>query len=262
MPSYITCSISNAYRILISHFNQFFFLGCFIELVCKIKYLLLSYYVYFIMELDKNSRISWFTNDSYPYGLSYGEWTVKWWQWILSTPKSSNPLIDQSGENAAINQPTEHVWFLAGRLGMEDKNFPSRNCNVPAGRSILFPVINCEANPIEYPELKTKESLIDHVVKDENTIVEKICTLNGMPIDVQRVKSDPEIFEVNLHSDNIFNVNGGNTKATGDGYWVFLESLPEGEYDLSFRGSCENGRLCSGANYRLIIQNNKSLGID
>lgn len=205
---------------------------------------------------DTNSHldVSWFSRDSYPYGLSYGEWTVKWWQWLLSIPRSCNPLEDQSGEHAAINQPTEHVWFLAGKLGSEDKNLPLRNCNIPVGRSILFPVINCEANPIEFPELKTKEALIDHVVNDENTIVEKTCILNDMPIDVQRVKSDPEIFEVSLNNDNIYNVNGGNTIACADGYWVFLRPPPRGEYELSFRGSCENGRLCSGANYKLKIQ--------
>jgi hypothetical protein len=211
-----------------------------------------------VTDKNSNSDISWFTSDSHPYGLSYGEWTVKWWQWLLSTPRSSNPLIDQSGENAAINQPTENVWFLAGRLGGEDKNFPFRNCNIPVGRSILFPVINCEANPIEYPELKTEEALIEHVVKDENSIVEKICILNNMYIDVQRVKSDPEIFEVNLNNDNVFNVNGGIAKCTADGYWCFLKPLPEGKYELSFRGSCEKGRLRSGANYQLKIQDIKS----
>lgn len=205
---------------------------------------------------NSNSYISWYTSDSYPYGLSYGEWTVKWWQWLLSTPKSCNPSIDKSGENAAINQPKEQVWFLAGKLGSEDKDFPLRNCIIPVGRSVLFPVINCEANPIEFPELKTKEALIDHVVKDENTIVDKTCILNDISIDVQRVKSDPEIFEVNLNDDNIYNVKGGNTIACADGYWVFLKPLPKGEYALSFRGSCENGRLCSGANYKLKIQDN------
>ena len=208
------------------------------------------------MVTDKNlySQISWYTGESYPYGLSYGQWTVKWWQWLLSIPKSCNPLIDQSGEYADKNQPKQDVIFLAGKLGSEDKNFPLRNCNIPVGRSILFPVINCEANFIEFPELKTKEALIEHVVNDENTIVEKTCMLNGMPIDVQRVKSDPEIFEVSLNNDNIYNVNGGNTIASADGYWVFLKSPPRGEYELSFRGSCENGRLCSGANYKLKIQ--------
>ena len=213
---------------------------------------------------DKNSHlnISWFSSDSYPYGLSYGEWTVRWWQWLLSTPKSCNPIVDQSGENAAINQPTEPVWFLAGKLGSEEKNFPHRDCSIPVGKSILFPVINCEVNPIELPELKTKEDLIDHVVNDENTIVEKKCSLNHIPIDVQRVKSDPEIFEVKLNDDNVYNVNGGNTIACADGYWVFLKPLPPGEYELSFRGSCEKGRLSSGADYRLKIQDKESLVIE
>jgi len=207
---------------------------------------------------DKNSHlgISWFSSESYPYGLSYGQWTVKWWQWVLSTPKSYNPLVDESGENATVNQPAEHVWFLAGKLGSEDKRFPLRNCIIPLGRSILFPVINCEANPIEYPDLKTEQDLIDHVTRDENTIVQKTCLLNDRYIPSQRIKSDPLIFKVNLNGDNVYNVNGGDTVACADGYWIFLKPLPAGEYSLSFRGSCENGRLSSGADYKLKIQDN------
>lgn len=210
---------------------------------------------------DKNSQldISWFSSDSYPYGISYGQWTVKWWQWLLSTPKSCNPLVDESGANSNVNQPAEHVWFLAGKLGSENKSFPLRNCMIPFGRSILFPVINCEANPIEYPDLKTEQNLIDHVTRDENTIVQKTCLLNDRYIPSQRVKSDPLIFKVNLNGDNVYNVNGGDTIACADGYWIFLKPLPPGEYLLSFRGSCENGRLSSGADYRLKIQSNESV---
>lgn len=205
---------------------------------------------------NNNSQLdsSWYDGGSDPYGISYGQWTVKWWKWMLSTPKSINPLIDHSGKNAAINQPAENVWFLAGKLGTEDKSFPLRTCNIPLGKSLLFPVINCEANPIEYPDLKTEQDLIDHVTRDENSIVEKKCFLNDIYIPSQRVKSDPLIFNITLTNDNIYDVNGGNTIACADGYWIFLKPLPPGEYMLSFRGSCENGRLSSGADYKLKIQ--------
>jgi hypothetical protein len=203
---------------------------------------------------NSQSDISWYDNTSDPYGISYGQWTVKWWKWMLSTPKSINPLIDHLGKNAAMNQPTENVWFLAGKLGSEDKSFPLRTCNIPVDRSILFPVINCEANPIEYPDLKSEQDLIDHVTRDENTIVEKRCFLNDRYIPSLRVKSDPLIFNITLTDDNIYDVNGGNTIACADGYWIFLKPLPAGDYMLSFRGSCENGRLSSGADYKLKIQ--------
>ena len=213
---------------------------------------------------EKNliSEIGWHSIHDHPYGLSYGQWTVKWWNWFLSTPKSRNPVVDESGEFAAENQPTSDVWFLGGKLGNEDRNLPSRFCSIHVGRSILFPVINCEANPLEYPQLKTEQELIDHVTADENTIVEKVCLLNGKPIPVQRVQSDPAIFEVIFDEDNIYNVKGGeSTIAYGDGYWVFLKPLPAGDHVLSFRGSCENGRLNSGANYKLKVQDSKAVVI-
>jgi len=202
----------------------------------------------------KNSSLDWYRINDYPYNLSYGQWTVKWWRWFLSTPKSRNPVVDTTGEYAAENQPSSDVWFLAGKLGNEDRNLPSRFCSIPRGRSILFPVINCEANPLEYPHLKTEQELVDHVTADENTIVEKVCLLNGIPIPIQRVKSDPPLFDVTFDEDNIYNVKGGeSTFAYGDGYWVFLKPLSPGDHVLSFRGSCENGRLHSGANYRLKV---------
>ena len=200
-------------------------------------------------------EISFFPEDSVPFDVTYGHWTVKWWQWALSTPKAISPIIDQSGEFASVNQPAKDVWFLAGKFGNEDRNLPNRFCRIPAGRSILFPVINCEANPLEYPELRTDEALIEHIRSDEDTIISKDCFVNGKRVPVYRVKSDPLIFEVRIDEDNAANVKGGGTaRASADGYWVFLKPLRYGEHTISFHGSCENGRLNSGANYRVKVE--------
>jgi len=145
-------------------------------------------------EIKSGYETEYFSADSFPYGMSYGEWTVKWWRWFLSAPKSKNPVLDPSGKYAAVNQPSHGVWFLAGKLADENTNIPSRYCSIPSGRSILFPVINCEANPLEYPELRTEQEIIDHVTADENTIAEKVCFLDGRSIPAQRVKSDPATF--------------------------------------------------------------------
>ena len=85
------------------------------------------------------NEIEFFSPDSKPFDKSYGEWTVKWWQWALGTPKPINPVVDQTGKNANVNQPAD-VWYLAGKFGDENKNFPQRQCTVPAGRAILFPM--------------------------------------------------------------------------------------------------------------------------
>ena len=203
-------------------------------------------------------EISFFTPDSKPYGETYGHWTVKWWQWFLSTPKSINPIVDGTGEHAYVNQPSKDVWFLAGKLADEDRNLPNRFCRIQTGRSILFPVINCEANPLEYPELRTDQDLIERVKTDEDTIINKECSVNAKRIPAQRVKADPPVFELTINEDNAINVKGGgSTYASADGYWVFLKPLPIGEHIISFQGSCEYGKLNSGANYRLEVLEQK-----
>jgi hypothetical protein len=185
-------------------------------------------------------EISFFTADSKPYGKTFGSWTVQWWQWFLLTPKSKHAVIQQSNG----------ILFLAGKLADENRNLPSRFCTISTATSTLFPVINCAANPLEHPELKTYQDLIEHVKKDEDSIVKKECFVDGKKIPPQRVKSDPSIFELRINEDNAFNIEGGGTTyASADGYWVFLKPLPIGNHVISFHGSCEYGKLNSGATY-------------
>jgi hypothetical protein len=114
-------------------------------------------------------------------------------------------------------------------------------------------VINCEANPIEYPDLRTDEDLIDKVTRDENTIVLKEAFMNSMFLPPQRVRSDPATFSL-----IICNLSGHTrpveTTAAADGYWIFLEPLPQGKYNLRFSGACEMGRLKTSVEYKIIVE--------
>ncbi len=39
-----------------------------------------------------------------PYGISYGKWTAKWWEWAYSIPLKINPAYDNTGKLCLINQ--------------------------------------------------------------------------------------------------------------------------------------------------------------
>lgn len=206
------------------------------------------------MTTDDLNTISFFPADSAPYGKTYGNWTVEWWRWALAIPKSINPVLDRTGKRAGVGQQNEHVWFLAGKLGDEDRNVPNRSCTISTKKSVLFPVINCESNQLEHPDLKTHQDIIERINRDEDTIIKKECFVDGKRIPVQRVKSDPIIFELSMVKDNLFNVKAEeNTYASSDGYWVFLKPLPIGKHIISFQGSCEYGRLNSGATYHIEV---------
>jgi hypothetical protein len=208
-----------------------------------------------IMEAQRNltSMIQFFTSHSVPFGRTYGSWTTKWWQWALSTPRSVNPVVDSTGIYAHKHQSGD-AWYLAGKFGSEDRSLPERKCSIPREKGILFPILNCEANPLEYPNLKTDEDLIHHVNKDVDTVVLRDCFVNGERIPPQRIRSDPRVFDLSIHRDNPLGVKGGGfTRAAADGYWVFLKPLAVGVYSIEFEGRCENGRLCSGARYNITV---------
>lgn len=201
-----------------------------------------------------DEQVPFFTANDLPYGKTYGYWTVEWWRWILGIPKRVNPVVDLSGEYTTMYQQNRDVFFLAGKLAEEDGILPERSCNVSVQKSILVPVINCEANLLENPELKTENGIVKHVKCDEDTIVRHECYLDGREIPAQRISSHPEVFEVIMVDDNLFDVvGGGTTRASADGYWVFLKPLPRGNHTISFQGSCEMGRLHSGAIYRINV---------
>jgi hypothetical protein len=147
---------------------------------------------------------------------------------------------------------------LVGKKADEDRNVPIRYCTVSTKKSILFPVINCESNQLEHPDLITYQDIIDKVKRDEDSIIKKECFLDGKRIPAQRIKSDPMVFELNMVKDNLFDDGRegktyGRTRASSDGYWVFLKPLPKGKHVISFEGSCEYGRLNSGAIYHLDV---------
>ena len=69
-----------------------------------------------IMKFSYAANIGVFPADSKPYGLTYGEWTARFWQLVHSIPKPDSPGADTTGKNCALKQ-TGPVWFLPGTFG-------------------------------------------------------------------------------------------------------------------------------------------------
>src|SRR5262245_57834604 len=77
-----------------------------------------------------------FPLDSIPYGNTYGEWSARWWQWLMAIPATTNPNFDATGATCAVGQ-VGPVWFLAGTFGTLGTSV-TRNCAVPAGKALLL----------------------------------------------------------------------------------------------------------------------------
>ena len=95
-----------------------------------------------------------FSTDTIQHNITYGEWTARWWQWLYSIPEERNPAADETGANCHEGQ-SGPVWFLAGTFG----GLNERVCTIPAGKSLLFPVVNQMCTFIDYPNLQTETEL-------------------------------------------------------------------------------------------------------
>src|SRR4030095_10970657 len=104
--------------------------------------------------LRNNSPIEVIQPDSKPYGLTYEDWTARWWQWAYSIPKDVNPAYDDTGKYCMEGQGGP-VWFFAGTY----KHPVDRYCTVPSRTAILFTILNSECSFAEFPNLKTELEL-------------------------------------------------------------------------------------------------------
>jgi hypothetical protein len=176
-----------------------------------------------------------FPADTIQYNLTYGEWTGRWWQWLVSTPEDRNPSADETGENCGEGQ-SGPVWFLAGTFG----GLNERNCDIPAGKSIMFPVLNGECSYAEYPDLKIESELRSCAVSSNDQVTELMVTIDGQAINESQLRSyrvQSPLFNLTLSENNIFGLPVTTTQAVSDGFWVFLPPLEPGQHEIHFRGA-------------------------
>lgn len=184
--------------------------------------------------------VSVFSSDSEPYNLTYGERTAKWWQWGYSIPKNINPAYDDTGKNCAEGQ-NGPVWFLAGTYGHPVE----RACTIPAGKGILFPILNSECSFAEFSKLKTLSELRMCAKTIQDHVTTLFASVDGMLIphlQESRIQSPP--FNFTLSQNNILGMPANTTtQAIADGNWVFLKPLSPGIHKIMFKGGIQQPKI-------------------
>lgn len=171
---------------------------------------------------------------------TYGEWSANWWQWLES--QNFTPLTEQGKVDCSKGQQG-HVWFLAGTDGSDPIE---RECTVPKGKLLFFPLVNaefnnapdettCEDGPLGGPCTEDEKRVILDGIMSDNTpglLNSRACnlesTVDGIPtlfsgFATARTQSPPFPFL-------------DDQETVSDGFWVML-SLPEGQHTLHFKGA-------------------------
>lgn len=178
-----------------------------------------------------------FTQNDTPYGKSLQQWSNRWWNWMVGQPKGTNPTEDSDGKYANNCQTYENVYFLCGTATSKKV---VRTCNVPDGKSILLPVICYEHSLLEDTDINNPHELLKLATADLNEYdVDKVSAkINKDKYDtsdgVIRIRSPA--FNITLPKDNVWSTGSeGYTFAAADGYWIFINDLDPGSYDITVR---------------------------
>ena len=203
--------------------------------------------------LSNIENFSLYSINENPYGITYGEWTAKWWQWAYSIPVSINPAYDNTGIHCSINQ-TSPTWFFPGTYAHD----VTRSCTIPEGTSILFPILNSECSYAEFPSLKNESQLRDCAKGEQDKVYSLKASIDGNKLEnLNQYRMQSPLFNFTLPSENILHLNPQITQGVSDGNWVFVKPLSIGKHKISFKGETidyqenKNGSFAvpSGWNY-------------
>jgi hypothetical protein len=200
------------------------------------------------------------------FGKSYEDWASAWWRWVVENPATNHPLLDGSGI-PGIDGPGANcdawqqgkVWFLAGNFG----GTVERDCAIPSGKAIFFPVLNSAVDNVGPPitDLPPEElrSRCEAFVADPEKLA---VTLDGQSLKhLEDYAIKPTLFSYTVPDipDNIYRAVLGLDFA-GDvlppgayscGYYVMLAPLSKGEHTLHIEA--ENDGFALDVLYHLDI---------
>jgi hypothetical protein len=213
-------------------------------------------------------------------GMTYGEWSAVWWQYVLSKSVSNpdNPLLDPTGVGCKVDQPNSSpVFFLVGSLG----NSPvTRNeCTVPGGKVLFFPLVNAFDVHVPGDGLDTPELVRQDLLAVFGRTTELHASIDGVPVGVNLFSfgacagGDPacaSAFSITFTGNNLFVGSpagigrrgapqlraGIYAPAVADGFYLMLAPLLPGAHTIKFggQGSFAGSPSSQEITYNLVVK--------
>jgi hypothetical protein len=195
---------------------------------------------------ESPSRV--YAQDSHPriippnaraFGMTYGEWSAKWWQWAFSLPIDQNPFFDEGGACAhgANGQPEPGpVWFLTGVINVSGTAV--RNCVVPMGKALFFPLINVECSTLEADPFHGNNEAELRACASRFHFGDVFAEIDGMAVEnLARYLKQSPIFTFTVPPNNVLGVTAGTGQSVSDGYYLMLAPLSVGKHVIHFGGT-------------------------
>jgi hypothetical protein len=170
------------------------------------------------------------------YGMTYPEWSARWWQWATSMSLDNHPLADTANCNRGQFGP---VWFLGGNFSGSSGG--TRKCTVPAGKALFFPIANVDCSSLEQPPFYGGTPLERRACARgmTDTAYDLVAEIDGVSLKnlTQYRTTSPNLVFAVAPPPNVLGVDAGAGELVGDGYYLLLAPLSSGQHTIHFKGS-------------------------
>jgi hypothetical protein len=197
-----------------------------------------------------------FDPDTSPFGASYSEWAASWWQWVISLPVSTNPLLsDPTGEHCSAGQTGGPVWFLAGNKG-------TKSCTIPSTNAILVNAISfvycafADDVPVGTRSIGFVRSVVGSSGVAQSTGV--TVSVDGKPVGgITNFLVSSPIFAIDKipapPSEAFFGASDANLpfSCAAQGWFVLLKPLSPGPHTIHY--AADNPHLQTDVTFDIII---------
>jgi len=171
-----------------------------------------------------------------PYGQSYGEWAVEWWQWALSQPVAANPVLDTTGAQCARDSEARSGSSRELRLS---PRHPHVYCAGRKGAPHSVLNLGYFAFPNDPPATRTEAYVREQVSSMANaTNLTATIDVVSVPNINNRYFEESPLFKVILPANNVFGLPDGFhlDPSVDAGYYLVVKPSPWASTRSTTRG--------------------------
>ncbi|MCV2362698.1 hypothetical protein LNV23_04445 [Paucibacter sp. DJ1R-11] len=164
------------------------------------------------------------------HNMTQAEWSRAWWQWAGSFQRKDSPVGDRTGALCDRGQGGP-VWFLAGTYG---SHRAIRDCKVPSGKYLFFPLINYVVMP--HPGVPIScQSVMSKAAAMTDGVSALVLDIDGVRVpDLASYRqATQQCFDMGARSEEKISV----FPSAANGYYMMLKPLSRGRHEINFGGA-------------------------
>jgi hypothetical protein len=188
-----------------------------------------------------------------------GELGAAWWQWALSKPVATNPLVGSyKGGPKCNGRPVTDTpgkgkrWFLGGSVAEEPV---TRTCTAPVRRQFFFPAVNVVIIPDPGETQKQLRAQANAALDAQLRGADVKVRVDGSSVGGKRLlRAATPFFTAKVPQNGL--LAPGSYRLVAAGLWVKLAPLPPGKHTI--RSKLSGGSFEQDITYHLTVVNDKS----